>query len=176
MSTTVTIVGNVGSDPELRFTGDGTAVASFSLAETSRKKNAQTGEWEDGNTTWFRVSVFGGAAENVAETIRKGMRAIVQGGLENRQYTTDQGEERYSLDVRAYEVGPSLKWAKGQLVKSVPDQGGGQSIQQQGQQQGYGGGAPQGGGDPWGSAPQQGGFGGGAPQGGGGSWDQQAPF
>src|SRR5699024_845880 len=105
MSTKITVVGNVGSDPEIKFLPSGQAVTTFSLADTLKRKNEQTGQWEDANTTWYRVSVWEKAAENVMESLRKGDRAIVSGSVQNRKYQhKETGEDRYSLEIRADEV------------------------------------------------------------------------
>lgn len=99
----ITVVGNVGGDPEIRFTQSGKAVASFSIANTPRKKNA-AGDWEDDETLWLRVNVWGWKGEAAAETIRKGNRVIVVGRLSPRTWETKEGEQRTSLEVTADEV------------------------------------------------------------------------
>ena len=160
--TVITVVGNITDDPELRFTPSGAAVANFTVASTPRTMNRQTNEWEDGEALFLRCSIWRQAAENVAESLQKGMRVVVQGRLKSRQYETREGEKRTVMEIEVEEVGPSLKYATAKVTRAQRSGGGG----------GYGGGAPQGGGqsggsagdDPWATpAPQQGG---GAPQGG----------
>ena len=163
--TVITVVGNITDDPELRFTPSGAAVANFTVASTPRTMNKQTNEWEDGEALFLRCSIWRQAAENVAESLQKGARVIVQGRLKARTWETREGEKRTSFEVDVDEIGPSLKWATAKVTRAQRSSGGG----------GYGGGAPQGGGQPqsapWAtSAPQGGGQAGpggagGAPQG-----------
>jgi single-strand DNA-binding protein len=157
--TVITVVGNLVDDPELRFTPSGAAVANFRIASTPRTFDKQTNEWKDGDALFLSCSVWRQAAENVAESLQKGMRVVVQGRLKSRQYETREGEKRTVFEIEVEEVGPSLKYATAKVTRAQRSGGGG----------GYGGGAPQGGGgqqagnDPWATpAPQ----GGGAPQGG----------
>lgn len=117
--TPVTLVGNVGGDPDLRFTPDGTAVCKFSLACTPRKLNRNSNEWRDGETSWFNVSVWRGLAENVAESLRRGDQVIVRGALSVRQYETREGGKGTSVDVEAYTVGLSLQFGTAQLTKAA---------------------------------------------------------
>ena len=155
--TVITVVGNLVDDPELRFTPSGAAVANFRIASTPRTFDRQTNEWKDGDALFLTCSVWRQAAENVAESLQKGMRVVVQGRLKSRQYETREGEKRTVFEIDVDEVGPSLRYATAKVTKTQRSGGGG----------GYG--APQGGGqpggqaDPWATnAPQ----GGGAPQGG----------
>ncbi|MFF2849985.1 single-stranded DNA-binding protein [Streptomyces sp. NPDC058001] len=177
--TVITVVGNLVDDPELRFTPSGAAVAKFRVASTPRTFDRQTNEWKDGESLFLTCSVWRQAAENVAESLQRGMRVIVQGRLKQRSYEDREGVKRtvYELDVD--EVGASLRSATAKVTKTS---GGGRSGQ--GGYGGGGGGGQQGGG--WGGGPgggQQGG--GGAPaddpwatgtpasggqQGGGGNW------
>lgn len=150
--TPITLVGNVVADPELRFTPAGAAVANFRVASTPRTFDRATNEWKDGEALFLSVSVWRQQAENVAETIRRGMRVIVVGRLGQRQFEKD-GERRSSYEIQAEEVAPALKNATATVTKNGP-----QSAQQQ-PTQGYGQ-----------QAPQQGY---GAPQ--GGQWSQQQP-
>jgi single-strand DNA-binding protein len=150
--TVITVVGNITDDPELRFTPSGAAVANFTVASTPRTMNRQTNEWEDGEAFFLRCSIWRQAAENVAESLQKGARVIVQGRLKARTWETREGEKRTSFEVDVDEIGPSLKWATAKVTRAQRSGGGG----------GYGGGAPQSGGqpqsDPWAtSAPQGGG-------------------
>ena len=114
---TVTLVGNVTKDPELRFTSSGQAVADFGLAINNRKRNDR-GEWEDGEPQFFDITVWRQLAENVAESIQKGNRVVVTGRLNYRKYETQAGESRVRVSVIADEVGPSLKWATAQVVRN----------------------------------------------------------
>lgn len=119
----VTVVGSI-TEPTLRFSPQGKAIASFSVASTPRVKDGDN--WVDGETTWFRVSVFDQMAENVAESLVKGDRVIVQGRFKTRSYQTDAGETRSGLELVAEEVGPTLRWATAKPVK-VGQGGGGQA-------------------------------------------------
>src|SRR5687768_13620724 len=103
-----TLVGYIARDPELRFLPSGKAVASFSMGVSNRVKEGDA--WVDGETTWFSISVWEGFAENVVESLHKGDRVIVQGGMFTRAYTTKEGEKRTSLEVRAEAVGPDLRY------------------------------------------------------------------
>ena len=175
--TVITVVGNLTGDPELRFTPSGAAVANFTIANTPRIFDRQTNEWKDGDTLFLNCSIWRQAAENVAESLQKGMRVVAQGRLKQRSYETREGEKRTVVELDVEEVGPSLKYATAKVARvqrSGPGGGGG----------GYSGGGNAGGGDdPWAaspaqSSPQGGAQGGGqsAPQG-GGSWggQQSAP-
>jgi single-strand DNA-binding protein len=106
---TVTLVGNLTDDPELRFTPDGAAVASFRLAVTPRIR--QGDQWTDGETSFFKVNAWRQLGENVTESLTKGARAIVIGRLRLRSWETPEGEQRSVVEVEAEEIGPSLKWA-----------------------------------------------------------------
>ncbi len=103
-------IGNLTNDPELRFTNSGTAVATFGLAVNTRVKD-QDGSWRDGDTHFFRVNVWRDQAENVAESLRKGNRAVVVGQLKTRNWETPEGDKRTVTEIDAAEVAPSLKWA-----------------------------------------------------------------
>jgi single-strand DNA-binding protein len=149
--TVITVVGNLVDDPELRFTPSGAAVANFRIASTPRTLDRQTNEWKDGDALFLSCSVWRQAAENVAESLQKGMRVVVQGRLKQRQYETREGEKRTVIELDVDEVGPSLKYATAKVTRTTRQGGGG----------GYsgGGGAPAD--DPWATpAPQQGGQGG----------------
>jgi single-strand DNA-binding protein len=114
---TITLVGNVTRDPELRFTSSGQAATSFGLAVNRRWQNRQTQEWEEA-VSFFDVTCWRDSAENVAETVSKGARLIVTGRLEQRSWETDDGERRSRTEVVADEVGPSLRWATAEVVKN----------------------------------------------------------
>ncbi|MEV4381860.1 single-stranded DNA-binding protein [Streptosporangium sp. NPDC049644] len=158
--TTITIVGNLVDDPELRFTPTGQAVARFRIASTPRFLDKTTNEWKDGEGLFLTCNVWRQAAENAAESLQRGMRVIVQGRLRQRSYETKEGEKRTVYEVEVDEVGPSLRNATAKVNKTARQGGGG----------GFGGGGPAN--DPWASAtpaaPQGGGFGGGGNYGGGG--------
>jgi single-strand DNA-binding protein len=155
--TVITVVGNITDDPELRFTPSGAAVANFTVASTPRTLNKQTNEWEDGEALFLRCSIWRQAAENVAESLQKGARVIIQGRLKARTWETREGEKRTSFEVDVDEIGPSLRWATAKVTRASRSGGGGG---------GYGGGAPSQQPDPWASnAPQGGAPRGGAPQG-----------
>ena len=142
--TVITVVGNLVDDPELRFTPSGAAVAKFRVASTPRTFDRQTNEWKDGESLFLTCSVWRQAAENVAESLQRGMRVIVQGRLKQRSYEDREGVKRtvYELDVD--EVGASLRSATAKVTKTSGGGGGG------GQRGGYGGGGQGGGGGGWG--------------------------
>ena len=145
--TVITIIGNLTADPELRWTQSGAAVADFTVASTPRTYDRNAGEWRDGDTLFMRCSVWRDTAENVAESLRKGMRVIVQGRLTQRSYDTQQGERRTVVELQVDEVGPSLRRARAQVTRTAPSGGGGYQSDNRGQQQGgYQQAASQGGG------------------------------
>ncbi len=171
--TPITVVGNVVADPELRFTPAGAAVANFRVASTPRAYNKATGQYEDGEALFLTCNVWRQAAENVAESLSKGMRVIVNGRLKQRSYQTKEGEQRTVFEIEVDEVGPSLKFASAQVNRNPRDGGapyqGGMGgyqgpSQTQGQQGGFGNqsqqqAAPQGqpqNNDLWSSAPAAG--------------------
>lgn len=119
----VTIVGNLTDDPELRFTANGAAVANFRIAVSRRIRDPQTNEWRDGDTSFFRVNCWRQLAENVAETLARGMRVIVNGTLRMRSWETQEGEKRSVVEIEADEVGPSLKWATAKVEKASRSSG-----------------------------------------------------
>nr|DAK39068.1 MAG TPA: Single stranded DNA binding protein [Caudoviricetes sp.] len=116
--TTITVIGNLTADPELRWTQSGMAIADFTVASTPRTYDRNAGEWRDGNTLFMRCSVWRDTAENVAESLRKGMRVIVQGRLTQRSYDTQQGERRTVVELQVDEVGPSLRRARAQVTRN----------------------------------------------------------
>ncbi|MFE7593507.1 single-stranded DNA-binding protein [Kitasatospora sp. NPDC057512] len=200
--TVITLVGNLVDDPELRFTPSGAAVAKFRIASTPRTFDRQTNEWKDGESLFLTCNVWRQPAENVAESLQRGMRVIVQGRLRQRSYETKEGEKRTVFEVEVDEVGPSLRSATAKVTRANRSggPGGGFGGQQGGGQGGgswggnSGGGGQQGGGswggnsgggqsgpsdDPWASsAPSGGNQGGGwgAPAGGGGGYSEEPPF
>lgn len=162
--TTITVVGNLTADPELRFTPAGAAVANFTVASTPRMFDRASGEWKDGEALFLRCSIWREAAENVAESLTRGSRVIVTGRLKQRSFETREGEKRTVVEVEVEEIGPSLKYATAKVNKASRSGGGG-----------FGGGGNNSGGgrpaaaepsssnsneDPWGSAPASGSFGG----------------
>src|SRR5688500_1042417 len=157
--TVITVVGNLVDDPELRFTPSGAAVANFRIASTPRTFDKQSNEWKDGDALFLSCSVWRQAAENVAESLQKGMRVVVQGRLKSRQYETREGEKRTVFEIDVDEVGPSLKYATAKVTRAQRSGGGGYGGNQ-------GGGSP-GQPDPWASSAPAGGGQGGGGQGGG---------
>ena len=184
--TVITVVGNLVDDPELRFTPSGAAVAKFRVASTPRIFDRQTSEWKDGESLFLTCSVWRQAAENVAESLTKGTRVLVQGRLKQRSYEDREGIKRtvYELDVD--EVGASLRNATAKVTKTSGRGGqGGGFGGGQGGGAGWGGGSggqggQQGGpaGDPWATGAPAGGQGGGAGWGGGsgGGYSDEPPF
>jgi single-strand DNA-binding protein len=150
--TVITVVGNLTDDPELRFTPSGAAVANFTVASTPRSFNKQTNEWEDGEALFLRCSIWRQAAENVAESLQRGMRVVVQGRLRARTWETREGEKRTSFEIDVEEIGPSLKFATAK-VNRVSRGGGGGGYSSGGGQQG-GAAAPAD--DPWATPAPQG--------------------
>lgn len=147
--TIITIVGNLTADPELRYTNSGVPVASFNVASTPRVFDKQAGEWRDGDTLFIRCNAWRKLGENITESLNKGVRVIVQGRLEQKNYTDRDGNKRTSIQLIVDEVGPSLAWATAKPVRNPPQGGHGWGTQQ-----------PQGGyrptqntdsGDPWAS-------------------------
>jgi len=172
--TIITVVGNLTDDPELRFTPSGAAVANFTVASTPSTFNRQTNSWEDGETLFLRCSIWRQAAENVAESLQRGMRVVAQGRLKARSYETREGEKRTVFELEVDEIGPSMRYATAKVTKTSRQSGGqGGGYNSGGGQGGYGGGQPSApANDPWAtnpapSAPQGGGYGGGGQQGGG---------
>jgi single-strand DNA-binding protein len=158
--TIITVIGNLTADPELRFTPSGAAVANFTVASTPRIFDRQTNEWKDGEALFLRCSIWRDAAENVAESLTRGSRVIVQGRLKQRSFETREGEKRTVMELEVDEIGPSLRYATAKVNKASRSGGGGGGF-------GSGGGsrsaAPAGGSDakqddPWGSAPASGSF------------------
>ena len=121
---TVTIVGNLARDPELRFTNSGQANASFGVAVNRRWQNRQTQEWEE-QVSFFNVVCWAEMAENAAESLTKGMRVVVTGRLEQRSWETKEGDKRSVVEIRADEIGPSLRWASAQVTRNERSDGGG---------------------------------------------------
>jgi single-strand DNA-binding protein len=154
--TQITISGNLVDDPELRFTPSGQPVAKFRVASTPRFRDNSTGEWKDGDSLFLTCNVWRQAAENVAESLTRGMRVIVSGRLRQRSYETKEGEKRTVYEVEVDDVGPSLRNASAKVNRVARSgagdggYGGGQRSsggRSSGGGQGGGGGEP----DPWAS-------------------------
>ena len=141
--TIITIVGNLVDDPDLRFTPSGAAVANFRMASTPRTFDRQANEWKDGETLFLSCAVWRQAAENVAESLQKGMRVIVQGRLKSRSYETREGEKRTVFEIDVDEVGPSLRSATAKVTRASRSGGDGGYQSQSG---------GSGGNDPWASS------------------------
>ena len=138
--TVITVVGNLTDDPELRFTPSGAAVANFTVASTPRYFDKQTNEWRDGDALFLRCSIWRQAAENVAESMQRGMRVVVQGRLKQRSFETREGDKRTVIECDVDEIGPSLKYATAKVTKTTRAGAGGGG--------GFGGGN-----DPWATQP-----------------------
>ena len=191
--TVITVVGNLTADPELRFTPSGAAVANFTVASTPRTFDRASGEWKDGEALFLRCNIWRQAAENVAETLTRGARVIVQGRLKQRSFDTREGEKRTVIELEVDEIGPSLRYATASITKTSRGAGGGfGGPSDGGQGGGYGGQGGQGGGyggqggqgsgngrsgggqgygsdDPWASAPVAG-------SSAAGGYDDEPPF
>src|SRR5690625_5294391 len=170
----ITVIGNLAGDPELRWTASGHAVANFTIAQTPRNFNRDTNEWVDDETLWVRASVWREAAENVAETLTKGMRVIAYGKLKARSFEDKQGNQRTNWELQVDEIGPSLRWATAQVNRAPQSGASGFSATTGGTASNWGATAPAGSGTPaagggWGAAPAN------DPWAGGGTntgWDQ----
>ena len=163
--TIITVVGNLTSDPELRYTQNGLAVANFTIASTPRSFDRASNDWKDGDALFMRASVWREFAEHVAGSLVKGSRVIATGRLKQRSYETKEGEKRTSIELEVDEIGPSLRYATAQVTRapgggggerSGGGGGGGRNISQGGGGNGGGGGeqpwaasAPASGGDVW---------------------------
>lgn len=170
--TLITVVGNLTADPEMRFTPNGAAVANFTIASTPKTFDRQANEFKDGDPLFLRSSVWREQAENVAETLTKGMRVIAQGYLKQRSYDTKEGEKRTVYELEVQEVGPALRFASAKVTRTQRSGGGFNAQPQQSPQQSAPQSQPQQGGwnapaqDPWSSGgnPAQGNGGWGNPQ------------
>jgi single-strand DNA-binding protein len=123
--TVITVVGNLTADPELRFTPSGAAVASFTVASTPRTFDKNSNEWKDGDALFLRCSIWRQAAENVAESLQRGMRVVVTGRLKQRSFETREGEKRTVIELDVDEVGPSLKYATAKVNRTQRGSSGG---------------------------------------------------
>jgi single-strand DNA-binding protein len=170
--TPITVVGNLVADPELRFTSTGQPVATFRVASTPRVMDRQSNEWKDGDSLFLTCNVWRQAAENVAESLQRGMRVIVTGRLKQRNYETKEGEKRTVYEVEVDDVGPSLRNASAKVNRA--SRGGGEGGFSGGGNRGgggYGGQSSSSGGgsrneDPWASSDN----------GGGGGYSDEPPF
>jgi single-strand DNA-binding protein len=126
--TTITMIGNLVDDPELRFTPSGAAVAKFRVASTPRYLDKATNEWKDGESLFLQCQIWRQAAENVAESLTKGMRVILSGRLKQRSYETKEGEKRTVFEVEVDEVGPSLRNATAKVTRAQRAGGSGASA------------------------------------------------
>ena len=177
--TTITIVGNLTDDPELRFTPSGAAVAKFRIASTPRTLDRQSGEWKDGEPLFLACNIWRDAAEHVAESLQRGTRVIVQGRLRQRSYETREGEKRTVYELEVDEIGPSLRYATAKVQKTTRSGGGGGFGAS-----GGGGGRSQGGGsqgggnfdDPWATAAPASSSRSGGSGGGNSNFDDEPPF
>ncbi|MEU1395411.1 single-stranded DNA-binding protein [Micromonospora zamorensis] len=168
--TTITVIGNLTDDPELRFTPSGAAVAKFRVASTPRFMDKASNEWKDGEPLFLACTVWRQAAEHVAESLQRGARVIVSGRLRQRSYETREGEKRTVIELEVDEIGPSLRYATAKVQKMSRSGGGGGGFG------GGGGGGNQGGGggnfdDPWASAAPSP-----ARAGSGTNFDEEPPF
>jgi single-strand DNA-binding protein len=116
---TMTLVGNLTDEPEVRFTSSGTAVANFTIASTSRVFDKDSGQWRDGDTLFLRCTVWQQSAENLADSLTRGTRVIVSGRLRQRSFETREGEKRTSVELVVDEVGVSLRYATVQITKTI---------------------------------------------------------
>jgi single-strand DNA-binding protein len=159
--TVITVVGNLTADPELRFTPSGAAVANFTVASTPRTFDRQSGEWKDGEALFLRCNVWRQPAENVAESLTRGMRVMVSGRLRQRSFETREGEKRTVIELDVDEVGPSLRYATAKVNRTQRgSSGGGFGADNSG-----GGSAPAD--DPWASS---------GPASSGGGFSDEPPF
>lgn len=139
--TIITVVGNLTADPELRTTGNGASVASFTIASTARTYNRNTGQFEDGNALFMRCSAWRDLAEHCASTLSKGMRVIAQGRLQQRSYQAQDGSNRTVIEMTIDEIGPSLRYATAQVTRTSSGNGQGGFNASQGNGGGFGGNA-----------------------------------
>ena len=126
----ITIVGNLVDDPQLRYAANGSAVANFRVASTPRFRDQQSGEWKDGDSLFLTCNVWRQPAENVAESLQRGMRVIVSGRLRQRSYETREGEKRTVYEIEVDEVGPSLRSASAKVTRSARSGGQGGAPRQ----------------------------------------------
>lgn len=177
--TTITVVGNLTDDPELRFTPSGAAVAKFRIASTPRTLDRQSGEWKDGEPLFLACNIWRDAAEHVAESLQRGTRVIVQGRLRQRSYETREGEKRTVYELEVDEIGPSLRYATAKVQRMNRSGGGGGGFGASsggGNRQSNGGGGGGNFDDPWATAAPAAGSRSGGGGGGNSSFDDEPPF
>lgn len=177
--TPITVIGNLTDDPELKFTPSGAAVANFTVASTPRTFDRQTNEWTDGDPLFFRCAAWRQMAENVAESLQKGTRVIVQGTLKIRNFERQDGSRGTSVEINVDEIGPSLKFATAKSQRASRSSGGGGDAWGGGSGGGNASGGNRSGGDRGGDAWSQSAKGGSAsadPWGGGGGSTDEPPF
>jgi single-strand DNA-binding protein len=183
--TTITVVGNLTDDPELRFTPSGAAVAKFRIASTPRTLDKQSGEWKDGEPLFLACNIWRDAAEHVAESLQRGARVIVQGRLRQRSYETREGEKRTVYELEVDEIGPSLRYATAKVQRMNRSGGGGGGFGASSggsggggnrQSSGGGGGANSNFDDPWATAAPAAPAAGARSGGGNSSFDDEPPF
>ncbi|HEV8174143.1 MAG TPA: single-stranded DNA-binding protein [Actinoplanes sp.] len=175
--TTITIIGNLTDDPELRFTPSGAAVAKFRVASTPRFMDRASGEWKDGEPLFMACNIWRDAAEHVAESLQRGARVIVTGRLRQRSYETREGEKRTVIELEVDEIGPSLRYATAKVQKMARSGGGsgggfGASGGGSGRSQGGGGNFD----DPWATAAPASTPASGSRSGGNSNFDDEPPF
>jgi len=158
--TVICVVGNLTSDPELRYTNGGLAVANFTIASTPRTFDRASNEWKDGESLFLRASCWREFAEHVAGTLTKGSRVIAQGRLRQRSYETAEGEKRTSMELEIDEIGPSLRYATAQITRAPRDGSAPRAAQQSG-----GGTVGATTGEPWATTPPA------SPEAAGGVWN-----
>lgn len=156
--TTLTVIGNLTNDPELRFVPSGAPVANFTIASTPRTFDRNSNEWKDGDTLFLRASIWKEVAENVVESLTKGMRVIASGRLKSRSYDTKEGEKRTVIEFEIDEIGPSLKSATAKVNRTQRNGEPAASARNTANQGQWGGGNTQSGNnvpgqDPWASQP-----------------------
>jgi single-strand DNA-binding protein len=169
--TTLTIIGNLTDDPELRFTPSGAAVAKFRVASTPRFLDKASGEWKDGDALFLACTVWRQVAENVAESLTRGSRVIISGRLRQRSYETKEGEKRTVYELEVDEIGPSLRYATAKVQRMSRSGGGGFGSGGSGGSSGQGGGGGFAADDPWATAAPAA-----ASSGSGGNFDDEPPF
>ena len=174
--TIITVVGNLTSDPELRYTQNGLAVANFTIASTPRSFDRASNDWKDGDALFLRASVWREFAEHVASSLTKGSRVVATGRLKQRSYETKEGEKRTSIELEVDEIGPSLRYATAQVTRAAGGGGNGGGGNSGGGGRGqFGGGQPQlqqVAEEPWGTPASSGGNSGG----GDGGWSNPGNF
>jgi len=172
--TIITVVGNLTSDPELRYTQNGLAVANFTIASTPRSFDRASNDWKDGDALFLRASVWREFAEHVASSLTKGSRVVATGRLKQRSYETKEGEKRTSIELEVDEIGPSLRYATAQVTRASGGGNGGGGNSGGGGRGQFGGGQPQQqvAEEPWGTPASSGG----GNSGGDGGWSNPGNF